>query len=315
MASICYHASHEQFAPSHLLKLVLMAEQAGFDGIHSSDHFHPWSKRQGQSGFSFSWIAAAMQATRLPYSMVCAPGQRYHPAIVAQAISTLAEMFPGRINIELGSGEALNEMITGQQWPVKEVRNDRLLECAHVIRDLLNGKEVSFKGHIEVKDARLYTLPNQQPLLLCAALSEKTAGWAGSWADGLLTTSGTSEDIGKKIKAFQTNGGQGKPVYLQFAFSYSRSKEKAVNGAYDQWRSALLPPEKLAGFHKVQQFDDAGENVTVQQVLEVIPVFTTMNDLLMEIIRLTETGAQRIILHNVNRLQEEFIQDYHSFKR
>src|SRR5689334_21066727 len=86
MALICYHASHEQFAPSHLLKLVRLAEEAGFDGIHSSDHFHPWSERQGQSGFTLSWIAAAMQSTSLPFSMICIPGQRLHPAIAAQAM-------------------------------------------------------------------------------------------------------------------------------------------------------------------------------------------------------------------------------------
>ena len=81
-----YHCSHEQFAPSQLLKLAVEAEDAGFDAIHSSDHFHPWSERQGHSGFTFSWIAAALQATQSPFSMVCAPGQRYHPAIVAQVL-------------------------------------------------------------------------------------------------------------------------------------------------------------------------------------------------------------------------------------
>lgn len=117
---LAYHASHEQFSPSHLLKLAALAEQAGFDAIHSSDHFYPWSMRQGHSGYTFSWIGAAMQITRIPFSMVCAPGQRYHPAIVAQAIASIAEMFPGRIDVELGSGEALNEKITGEDWPSKK---------------------------------------------------------------------------------------------------------------------------------------------------------------------------------------------------
>ncbi len=104
MATLCYHASHEQFPPSQLLQWVQLAEKNGFGGIHSSDHFHPWSVRQGHAGFTFSWIAAAMQATTLPFSMVCTPGQRLHPAIVAQAIATLGEMFPGRFSIELASG-------------------------------------------------------------------------------------------------------------------------------------------------------------------------------------------------------------------
>ena len=209
-----------------------MAENAGFQGIHSSDHFHPWSKRQGQSGFSFTWIGAAMQATKLPFSMVCAPGQRYHPAIVAQAIATIAEMFPRRINIELGSGEALNELITGDEWPDKSIRNQRLLESANIIRQLLHGEEVTFDGLVKVKKAKLYTIPENQPLLLCAALSEETSKWAGSWADGLLTTAGDLDDINKKISAFNENGGTGKPVYLQFAFSYARTKQKAASEAW-----------------------------------------------------------------------------------
>ncbi|MBC7902856.1 MAG: LLM class flavin-dependent oxidoreductase [Gemmatimonadaceae bacterium] len=134
MSELCYHASHEQFAPSRLLKLVIEAEKAGVESIHSSDHFHPWSVAQGQSGFSFAWLGAAMQATTVPFSVVCAPGQRYHPTIVAQSTATLSEMFPGRLNVELGSGEALNEMITGEPWPDKQTRNERLLESVNVIR-------------------------------------------------------------------------------------------------------------------------------------------------------------------------------------
>src|SRR5687767_11742359 len=103
MAIIGYHASHEQFRPSELLRWSMLAEQAGFKAISCSDHFHPWSKSQGQSGFSFSWLGAAMQATSLPFGVVCAPGQRYHPAIVAQAAATLSEMFPERFWISVGS--------------------------------------------------------------------------------------------------------------------------------------------------------------------------------------------------------------------
>lgn len=105
-----YQASHEQFKPSVLLQYAQLAESAGFTSINSSDHFHPWSKRQGQSGFAFAWMGAAMQATSLPHGSVCAPGQRYHPAIVSQAIATLGEMFPERFWIALGSGEALKRM-------------------------------------------------------------------------------------------------------------------------------------------------------------------------------------------------------------
>ncbi len=103
-----------------LLKYVQRAEQAGFTLALSSDHFHPWSEDQGQSGFAWSWLGAAMQATpTLSYRVVCAPGQRYHPAIIAQAAATLAEMFPNRFWLTVGSGQAVNEHITGEHWPYK----------------------------------------------------------------------------------------------------------------------------------------------------------------------------------------------------
>jgi coenzyme F420-dependent glucose-6-phosphate dehydrogenase len=308
--TIAYHASHEQFKPSQLLELAKKAEAAGFTAIHSSDHFHPWSERQGQSGFTFSWIAAAMQTTTLPFSMVCAPGQRYHPAIVAQAIATLAEMFPGRFSIELGSGEAINELITGTTWPRKQQRNERLLECVHVIRKLLKGERVTFHGHINISNAKLYTLPQQTPPLFCAAISKETAQWAGEWADGLITTGGSMADTETKINAFLQKAGTDKPVYVQYAFSYHPSRQEAIDGAFDQWRSMLLPREKLAEFNTVQQFDEAGDSVSIEEVEEKIPIYTSMTDLQTKIDEYKKAGATRVILHNVNRDQEQFIRDF-----
>ncbi|WP_336518514.1 TIGR03885 family FMN-dependent LLM class oxidoreductase [Pollutibacter soli] len=309
MSLICYHASHEQFPPSELLRLSVLAEKTGFQGIHSSDHFHPWSSKQGQSGFTFSWIAAAMQATQIPFSMVCAPGQRYHPAIVAQAIATLGEMFPKRFSIELGSGEALNEAITGDPWPDKKSRDQRLLECAKVIRLLLQGNIVDFNGLVTVKHAKLYTLPEFVPELFCAALTNETSAWAGTWADGLLTTGGEEKDILEKMKSFYKAGGEGKPVFLQFAFSYAHSIEEAKNGAYDQWRSNVIDSEKFARFSTVEEFEKEGEKNSVESVIETIRVFDDMEQISHEIDKMKSTGAARIVLHNVNTNQEEFIRD------
>jgi len=184
MGFISYHAAHEQFSPSDLLGYAKLAERAGFDACHSSDHFHPWSKRQGQSGFAFAWLGAAMAVTRFPFSLVNAPGQRYHPAIVAQAIATLTQMYPGRLDIALGSGEALNEKITGEEWPEKTIRNQRLLEAVQIIRRLLAGETVTQDGLIKISEATLYTRPDYMPRLMGAALTEATAHWLGSWADG-----------------------------------------------------------------------------------------------------------------------------------
>ena len=128
MPVVGFHASHEQIHPSVLLEAVRRAEQAGFTAAMCSDHFSPWSARQGHSAFAWSWLGAAMQATSLPFGVVNSPGQRYHPAIIAQAISTLEAMYEGRFWVALGTGEASNEHITGQGWPRKELRNARLRE-------------------------------------------------------------------------------------------------------------------------------------------------------------------------------------------
>src|ERR1041384_4423806 len=157
MVEFGYHASHEQFSPRELLSYIQLAEKAGFTAAMSSDHFSPWSERQGESGFAWSFLGAALAATQLPFGVVNAPGQRYHPAIVAQAIATLAQMFPGRFWAALGSGEASNERVTGEGWPRKEVRDRRLVECVDVIRRLLRGEEVNHDGLVHVNRAKLWT--------------------------------------------------------------------------------------------------------------------------------------------------------------
>lgn len=143
MASIGYHASHEQLSPRALLRCVQRAEEAGFAAAMCSDHFAPWSVRQGHSGLAWAWLGAALQATSLSFGVVTAPGQRYHPAILAQAMATLEEMFPGRFWAALGSGEAVNEHVTGDRWPEKPVRDERWVECADIIQRLLGGEEVT----------------------------------------------------------------------------------------------------------------------------------------------------------------------------
>jgi coenzyme F420-dependent glucose-6-phosphate dehydrogenase len=310
MAIITYHASHEQFAPSHLVKLAIQAEQAGFGAIHSSDHFHPWSKRQGHSGFSFAWMGAAMQATTVPFSMVCAPGQRYHPAIAAQAIATLAEMFPGRFSIELGSGEALNENITGDKWPLKVERNARLLECVSIIHKLLNGETVTHKGRVTVTAATLYTRPTVKPLLMAAALSEATAAWAGSWADGLITTNADIEKLMRIKDAFYNGGGENKPLFLQVALSYAATDKKAIEAAHDQWRNNVVAPDLLADLSLPDQFDHAARNIKHEDMREKILVSSNMQYHIDQIGNYSDLGFERIILHNVNRNQEQFIADF-----
>src|SRR5688572_26725462 len=169
---IGFHASHEQFAPSDMLKYTVAAEQAGFDCAMSSDHFKPWSRSQGHSGHSWSWLGAALARTEFPIGVICAAGYRYHPAVVAQAAATLTEMFPDRFWLALGSGERVNEDVTGVTWPPKAERNEKLVECAGIIRSLFEGKRVTHRGSVTVVDAELFSRPQVAPPLLGAAVSE-----------------------------------------------------------------------------------------------------------------------------------------------
>jgi len=307
---IGYQASHEQFKPSELLKYVTLAEKAGFGAINSSDHFHPWTRQQGQSGFAFAWLGAAMQATSIPFGSVCAPGQRYHPAIVAQAIATLAEMFPQRFWIALGSGEALNESITGDKWPVKQERNARLLECAAIIRRLLKGEMVTHHGRVVVEGARLYTLPPEMPLLMGAAVTKETAAWVGSWADGLITVHQPIEQLREVVNAFRDNGGKNKPLYLKVQLSFAKTDEEALNGAHDQWHSNIFSSTVLGDMWQVEQFDMLGQFVQREELHGMVHISADIKKHIEWINRYIEIGFDRIILHNVNRDQLYFIETF-----
>lgn len=308
MARIGYHASHEMMHPAELLRLVRMAEQAGFDGAMSSDHFLPWSSEQGQSGQSWPWLGAALQSTRGPIGAVVAPGQRQHPAIVAQAAATLAAMFPGRFWMALGSGEFLNEHVTGERWPSKAERDERLKECVHVIRTLLDGQELTYEGHhVQVDRARLWTLPPQEhrPRLLAAALTPATAQWAASWADGLITT-GDLAGIRRAAKAFQADA-PGRPVFAQVQIGWGRTQREAEDSAHRLWRFAALPYPLSEDLATPQEFDDAARDVSREEVARRVTC-SCDGDVVAGFLRdVASAGVARIFVHGITRDQAGFI--------
>jgi len=303
-----YHCSHEQHAPSKLLEYVRRAEQAGFAAAMCSDHFHPWIERQGQSGYAWSWLGAALQATRLSFGCVTAPGWRYHPAIIAQAAATLCEMNPERFWLAVGSGEALNEHITGLHWPVKSERNERLLESVAVMRRLWAGETVTHHGRIVVEEAKLYTRPATPPPLYGAALSAETAEWVGSWADGLITIGAPAPKLAEVIDAFRRGGGGGKPVKVQASLAWAPTRAEARDGAWSQWRGNVVGGDVLAILRTCADFEAAARFVTPD---DVAGVMTVSHDPLEHAERLQEyvdAGATDIYLFNVAPLQREFIE-------
>lgn len=309
MAHIGYHVSHEQFKPSELLKYVQMAEQAGFTRVLSSDHFHPWSEDQGQSGFAWSWLGAAMQATpTLSYRIVCAPGQRYHPAIIAQATATLAEMFPNRFWLTVGSGQALNEHITGEKWPCKSDRNARLKECADIMRALWSGETVTHKGTVCVEEAKLYTRPEIIPPIIGAAITPETAEWLGSWASGLITISRPPEKLKTVVDAFRRGGGEGKPMILKVQLSYDRNEDGALQKAHQQWRNNIFKNTLMTQLQTPQQFDAAGMFVQPKELHEHVRISANLQQHIEWLQKDIELGFDELILHNVNTEQQQFIE-------
>jgi probable non-F420 flavinoid oxidoreductase len=307
---IGYHASHEQHPPSRLLDDVRAAEDAGFESISSSDHFTPWSARQGESGFAWSWLAAAMERTSVPFGVVNAPGQRYHPAIIAQAMATLAEMYPDRLFVAMGSGEASNEHITGAPWPAKPARNARLRECVDVVRALLRGEEVSHTGSVTVDRAKLWTLPDRPPPIFGAALSEETARWCGEWADGLVTVHQRPERLAPIIDAFRQGGGEAKPVYVQVKLSWDPDEAAAEQAAFEQWRTNVFDSVLMADIETVEQFEEAAAHVRPADVRNSVLV---SSDLGQHAAWLEETlglGVDRLYLHHVPTEQDAFIEAF-----
>ncbi|HEX8904444.1 MAG TPA: TIGR03885 family FMN-dependent LLM class oxidoreductase [Longimicrobiaceae bacterium] len=301
-----YHCSHEQYAPGELLRLATLAEAAGFETGMCSDHYMPWSEAEGESGFAWSWLGAALQATKMPFGVVTVPGGwRYHPAVHAQAAATLAAMFAGRFWMACGSGERLNEHVVGGEWPPKEERNARLLEGVEIMRALWAGETVTHRGHVTVDEAKLYSLPPEPPKVIGAALSEETAEWAGGWADGLVTIVGEREGMRAIIEAFRRGGGEGKPLYLQAQLSFARTDEAALEAAWRQWRAAMFPSPVLAELKLPAHFDAVGERVRREDVAEKMRISADPGRHLEWLLGDAELGFEEINLHCVNRAEQE----------
>ena len=302
-----YHASHEQFAPGELLGLAGRAVAGGFDAVRCSDHFHPWSDAQGESGHAWSWLGASMARHAVPHGVVTSPAGRYHPAVVAQAAATLASMFPGRFWLAVGSGEAINESITGEPWPPKAVRDSRLRESADVMRALWRGEEVDHLGTVTVRHARLYSRPKVPPPMLLAALTPETARWGAQWADGLITTS-TEPDRQREIAdAFREGGGAGKPMVLQVKLSWHPDESRALRGAMEQWRTNVLPPAVVENLATPDAYERHARDVDEAAVRSAVRVSSDLGrhaDWLRDDLAM---GFDALYLHNVNRDQALFI--------
>jgi probable non-F420 flavinoid oxidoreductase len=304
-----FHASHEQISPRQLLVDVQHAERAGFEMAMCSDHFAPWSTRHGHSGYTWAWLGAALATTELAFGCVSAPGQRYHPAVHAQRIATLGQMFPGRFWVALGSGEASNEHITGERWPDKEQRTQRLEECVEVIGRMLDGDEVTHRGLVTVDRARLWELPDPRPLLLGPAVSVPSAARVAAWADGFVTLNQPVDVLRDLLSAYREAGGRGRAA-LQVHLSWAPTEEEAEAIAHDQWRSNVFGAPVSWDTETPEAFDLMAVHVTPEVVRDHVRVSADLGRHREWLAEYAELGFDDLYLHFVGQVQAPFIEAF-----
>ena len=259
MASIGYFLSCEEFGPGELVRQARLAEEAGFERLWISDHFHPWNDAQGNSPFVWSVIGALSEAVSLPVTTaVTCPTSRIHPAIIAQAAATAAVQLENRFVLGVGSGEALNEHILGDAWPSVGVRLAMLEEAIELIRLLHQGEEVSFHGeHYEVQDARIYTRPDEPVAIYVSGFGPQATELAGRIGDGFCTVA-PRPDL---IRTFRESGGGRRLVQGGMKVCWAETDEAGLDTAHRLWANELLPGQLAQTLPRPQDFEAASSLV------------------------------------------------------
>ncbi|MEA2419681.1 MAG: hypothetical protein QOE60_1887 [Thermoleophilaceae bacterium] len=299
-----YFLSCEENGPAELLAQARAAEEAGFQGLWISDHFHPWNDEQGESPFVWAVIGALAQATSLPVTTaVTCPTVRIHPAVIAQAAATAATMLPGRFNLGVGSGEALNEQILGDDWPEADVRLEMLEEAIEVIRELWSGEVVSREGkHYRVRHARIYTLPKQLPSILVSGFGPKSVDLAARAGDGYVTTKPDAESI----ERFRGGGGEGKPVQAGAKVCYGPDEAEARRTAHRLWPNDGLPGELAQVLPTPEHFEQAAELVTEEMIAETVPCGPDLERHLESIQEYADAGVDELYVQQIGGGSEFF---------
>src|SRR2546421_209503 len=304
--SLGYKLSSEEQSPLDLVRQAQMAEDTGFEFALISDHYHPWTDRQGQSPFVWSVLGAIAQATRrlVVGTAVTCPTVRIHPAIVAQAAATTAALMPGRFFLGVGSGENLNEHILGDRWPAYDVRAEMLEEAVEVIRRLWQGGVQSHHGrYYTVENARVYDLPDPLPEIVVAGTGPKSAEMAARIGDGFWSTA-PKKDI---VDAYRAKAGRGKPIYGQISVSWAKDVKQARRTALEWWPTAAVRGAASQELPNPKHFEQLAQGVTEDQVAESVVCGPDPEPMIEKLQAFIDAGFDHVYVHQVGPDQAGFI--------
>jgi G6PDH family F420-dependent oxidoreductase len=310
MVSVGYFLSCEEFGPRELVRQARKAEAAGFERLWISDHFHPWLDEQGQSPFVWSVIGALSEATSLPISTaVTCPLVRLHPAVIAQAAATAAVQCEGRFTLGVGTGEALNEHVTGVRWPPPQVRLEMLEEAIEVIRKLHTGEQVSHRGrHYTVDNARIYTLPERPVPIYVSAFGPDAAELAAKAGDGLCTVAPDAD----LVRRYREAGGDGKPVQGGMKVCWADTEDAGVKTAHRLWRNELLPGKLPSTLPTPADYAAASELVTEDMVREQFPCGPDPKRHLERVRAFADAGFDEVYVQQIGPDQDAFFEAWKS---
>jgi len=307
MVELGYALSSEEHPPDDLVDDALRAEDVGFEHALVSDHYHPWVSEQGHSPFVWSVLGAIARETdsiRVGTGVTC-PIKRIHPAVVAQAAATTADLFDGRFFFGVGTGENLNEHVVGGRWPPFDVRLSMLAEAVDVIRELWRGDEVTHRGeHYTVENARLFTTPDDPPPIYVAAAGERSATAAGDVGDGLVSTA-PDEDV---LDAYDGDG----PTYGQVTVCWAETEAEARETAFDVWPNGAIEGELSAELPTVEHFEQAAGMVTEADVAASMTCGPDADDHVEAIQTYADAGFDHVYVHQVGHDQAGFFEFYES---
>ncbi|WP_055493784.1 LLM class F420-dependent oxidoreductase [Streptomyces sp. TP-A0356] len=308
MTEYGYFLSCEEFGPADLIEQARMAEQAGFQRLWISDHYHPWHDEQGQSPFVWSVIGAISEAVSLPIeTAVTCPTVRIHPAVVAQAAATSAVMTGGRFRLGVGSGEALNEHILGGPWPPAHVRLEMLEEAIQVMRRLFTGEEVSHYGtHYTVEKARLYTVPDEPVPIDVSGFGPAATSLAARVGDGYITMM-PNESL---VSQFRKGGGGAKPVSGGTKVCYGTDRDEAVRTVHRLWFNELLPGEMGQILPTPKHFEQLKPLITEEMVRENRVCGDDVDEHVAALTAFVDAGFDHVYVNQIGPDQRGFFDFY-----